>query len=78
MQPTLQEAVAVQVGAARPAQPGTTAGLSPARLDRARTLYDEAQAALREGDFETYGRKITQLGELLREADTSSGNTTSG
>jgi uncharacterized membrane protein (UPF0182 family) len=78
MQPTLQEAVAVQVGAARPAQPGTAAGLSPAQLDRARTLYEEAQAALREGDFETYGRKITQLGELLREADPASGNTTAG
>jgi uncharacterized membrane protein (UPF0182 family) len=79
MQPTLERALAVQAGAAPPTAPGREPGLSGAELDRARTLYEEAQTALQRGDFETYARKITELGELLSEADTQqTGNTTSG
>ncbi len=34
-------------------------------LKEARTLYREANKALKNGDFETYGRKIEKLGETL-------------
>lgn len=38
-------------------------------LEGASSLYDRAQRALQNGDFETYGRLINQLGELLQEAE---------
>ncbi|QIO24793.1 UPF0182 family protein [Haloarcula sp. JP-L23] len=77
MQPSLERAIAVQAGVASPAAPSPGAGLSPAELDRARTLYDEAQAALQRGDFETYAQKISALGELLEASDAQQeGNTT--
>ena len=37
-------------------------------IERAAGLYDRAQEALAEGDFETYGRLIEQLGRLLERA----------
>ena len=83
MQPTLEQALAVQVGAARPEAPapgaGPGAGLSEAELEEARRLYAEAQSALRRGDFETYAQRITELGDLLEEADSGGpGNETAG
>jgi uncharacterized membrane protein (UPF0182 family) len=71
MQPTLEEALAVQLGAAEPEGPGPGpgAGLSQAQLERAQELWEEAQAALEEGDFGTYAARIEELGRLLEEAD---------
>ena len=67
MQPTLEQALAVRFGTgngtAGPQAPGGP--ISADELSRLRTLYDEAEAALREGDFETYARRISQIGELL-------------
>jgi uncharacterized protein len=37
-------------------------------VSRAASVYDEAEEALREGDLETYGRLIRQVGELLGRA----------
>ncbi|WP_231512986.1 UPF0182 family protein [Haloferax mediterranei] len=69
MQPSLDRALAVQAGAARPEAVSPDTGLSQAELERAQTLYDEAQAALERGDFETYAQKITALGELLEASE---------
>ena len=77
MQPSLDRALAVQAGPARPVTSAPGEGLSEAELQRARTLYEEAQAALRRGDFETYGQRITALGVLLDESESRrAGNTT--
>ena len=48
-----------------PTEPST--GLR-AVLEQAAGLYDRAQDALAEGDFETYGRLIERLGRLLEQA----------
>ncbi|WP_054519765.1 UPF0182 family membrane protein [Halanaeroarchaeum sulfurireducens] len=86
MEPSLEEAIAVQVGAARAEPSVGGAGLTEAELERARTLYGEAQAALQDGDFATYAERISELGELLEGAedresgtteDRETGNTTS-
>jgi uncharacterized protein len=37
-------------------------------LRRAASLYERAQDALADGDFETYGRLIERLGRLLQDA----------
>ena len=38
-------------------------------VDRAGRVYKQAQRALEDGDFETYGRLIKQLGRLLAQAE---------
>ena len=50
----------------RPGQ-GDDPGLARV-LERAAALYDRAQDALAEGDFESYGRLIERLGRLLESA----------
>lgn len=42
-------------------------------IERASRLYERAQQALSDGDFELYGRLIEQLGRLLERADEISG-----
>lgn len=50
-------------------EPGDTGNAELDRLiDRAAGLYERAQQALEDGDFETYGRLIEQLGRLLERA----------
>ena len=49
-------------------QPDPTDPELDALIDRAASLYERAQEALAAGDFETYGRLIEQLGELLESA----------
>ena len=80
MQPSLEEALAVRFGAERPTAPGGPGdGVPAAELQRLQTLYSEAQAALREGDFETYAEKITELGAALNELEAQQpGNSTAG
>ena len=80
MQPSFQDALAVRFGTARPAEPtGPQTGVTPGELQRLQTLYQEAQTALQEGDFETYAEKITELGEELEEIETGqTGNATIG
>ena len=43
-------------------------GLAAETLREAAELYEQAQDALAEGDFETYGRLIEELGALLEDA----------
>ena len=62
-----------------PEEPDTGDGAVDARVQeliaRAARLYDQAQEALAEGDFETYGRLIERLGRLLEQAERLSGDT---
>jgi hypothetical protein len=69
MQPTFDEALAVRFGTqpSGPGEPGD--GVPPAQLERLRTLYAEAETALREGDFETYAARITEIGAILESID---------
>ena len=53
-----------QPGGGPPAAGGRLAEL----VERASRLYDRAQQVLAEGDFETYGRLIERVGELLARA----------
>jgi uncharacterized membrane protein (UPF0182 family) len=76
MQPSLPGALAVLVGAGGPEPPGPVpgGGLSPADLERAQRLYEEARSALRSGDLGTYADRIEELGGLL--SATEAGNAT--
>ncbi|MEF8854332.1 MAG: UPF0182 family protein [Haloarculaceae archaeon] len=78
MQPSLEQALAVMLGAAEPEAPGpgTGAGLTEDQLERAQTLYEEAQTALQEGEFATYAQRIEDLGALLESAEVGGGNET--
>jgi uncharacterized membrane protein (UPF0182 family) len=49
-------------------QPEPTDSELDALIERAADLYERAQEALAAGDFETYGRLIEELGELLESA----------
>jgi uncharacterized membrane protein (UPF0182 family) len=50
-------------------EPGDTGNAELDRLiERASGIYERAQEALADGDFETYGRLIEQLGRLLERA----------
>jgi len=54
-------------------QPPAPVGRLAEVVAEASDVYERAQQALADGDFETYGRLITRLGELLREARSLSG-----
>ena len=51
-----------------PEEPQET-GEAAELLQRAAALYERAQQALADGDFETYGRLIERLGDLLQQAE---------
>jgi len=70
MQPTLDEALQVLFGAStgKPQEQEEESMLSGTigeRFAQASRLYDEAQAALQQGDFATYAQKIEELGRIL-------------
>jgi len=82
MEPTLEDAIArifgIQPAAVAPTPPGTSpanppASGAPARnrvaalVAEANVHYARAQAALRAGDFPTYGKEIDALGKTLGE-----------
>lgn len=83
MEETFEEALATLFGLAEPApeepsepppdgepeEPGDLRAL----IEQAADLYDRAQAALADGDFETYGRLIERLGRVLAEAERAAG-----
>jgi uncharacterized membrane protein (UPF0182 family) len=50
----------------RPGSPQTRNRLDPALLEQARTHYENAMKAQREGNWALYGEEIRRLGELLR------------
>lgn len=55
-------------GDAEPEEPSEDGGVAAELLRDASLLYERAQQALADGDFETYGRLIEELGELLEGA----------
>jgi uncharacterized membrane protein (UPF0182 family) len=71
MQPTLDDALAVLFGGAKPARTteGATTTQTPDTLAEkfaaASQLYEEAQQALQQGDFVTYAQKIEEMGRIL-------------
>lgn len=83
MAPTLEQALASIFGeGVAPSQPGPEgppAGPAPGQsrvqelAARAAQLYQEAQDALRAGDFATYGQRIQALGEVLHELQAVAG-----
>jgi uncharacterized membrane protein (UPF0182 family) len=70
MQSSLGAALSVLVGAGGPTPPGQggDGGLTPADLERAQSLYEAAQEALRNGDLGAYADRIDELGDLLAAA----------
>lgn len=84
MEESFEEALATLFGAAEepaldePTEPPTDGEPEEpsdlrALIEEAADLYGRAQAALSDGDFETYGRLIERLGEVLAEAEELSG-----
>jgi uncharacterized membrane protein (UPF0182 family) len=72
MAPTLEEALATIFGAGQgqPALPSTPGVAQPGLaqlLEQANQLYDEAQAALRAGNWALYGERVAELGRVLEE-----------
>jgi uncharacterized membrane protein (UPF0182 family) len=63
-------------------EPGGPAGPSARRLaeivEKAGAVYERAQQALADGDFETYGRLIERVGSLISEAERLSGTRSPG
>lgn len=58
----------VEPGPDEPQEPPDEPDVAAEVLREAAELYERAQEALADGDFETYGRLIEQLGELLEDA----------
>lgn len=86
MRQTLEEALQALFGAAPEPQPGPEPEPQPepqpqpegdlaALIQQANQLYDEAQAALRNGDWATYGSKMEQLNQVLDQLASLSGQT---
>lgn len=89
MTETFDEALADLFGVEEPSQPdkggkggggGPTEGESElaALIRQAGNVYDQAQQALQDGDFEAYGRLIERLGRLLQRAERLEGGPTGG
>ena len=79
---TLDEALAAVLagGAARPEKPGPEEKPTPAATpglkalaERARALFDKAQAQSRAGDWAAYGESLKELGKVLEEMTGPSG-----
>jgi uncharacterized membrane protein (UPF0182 family) len=80
MRPTLDEALAVLFGAEPQPEPEPQPQPQPegdlaALIQQANQVYDEMQAAQRNGDWATYGSKLQQLGQLLDQIAEASGQT---
>ena len=80
MRETLDEALAALFGGAPQPQPEPQPQPQPggdlaALIQQANQVYDEMQTAQRNGDWATYGDKLVQLGQLLDQIATASGQT---
>ena len=75
MEETLEKALSAIFGAAE-RQPGPQPPVGTETVQqliaRAVTLYNEAQQAIRAGDWAAYGNLVRQLGELLRQLENRS------
>ena len=79
MEPSLDEAIAaifgspVPVAEARPDTGAADTPVLPALVDDALTAYQNAQNALQQGDWASYGRYQQELGDLLERLNQPSG-----
>jgi hypothetical protein len=64
MEPTLDEAIQSVFGTQQP-QKGAPARSGTPELGQARTQFDEAQKAMQQGDWETFGKAMEALKRLL-------------
>jgi hypothetical protein len=64
MEPTLDEAIQSVFGARQPQGRAQAPGRQP-ELGQARAQFDEAQKALQQGDWETFGKSMDVLKRLL-------------
>ena len=62
----------------QPTDPEPPSGDLQAIVDEAGEVYADAQQALSDGDFETYGRLIEELGTLIEQAEELSGGADGG
>jgi uncharacterized protein len=80
MEETFEEAIATLFGVSEPEQPEPEPTRGPGEeepppssleelIARAGRIYEQAQQALADGDFEAYGRLIERLGRVLAEAE---------
>jgi uncharacterized protein len=74
MQKTLEEALSVVIGESAntgsvPKAPSTTSSGNSELIKQAQALYNQADAALRNGDLEAYARYMGQLGDVLQQLD---------
>jgi len=77
MQRTLDASLAALFGeAVAPTVPGLPAQPSTERIQRLRDLYDDADTALRDGNFTEYAGSIEEMGDVLDEINTTATNTT--
>src|SRR5882762_6620294 len=69
MEDTLDKALAALLGQATPTGPsgGPATGTVAQLIAQAKTHYDAAQAALKNGDFSTYGKEIQLVGNILNQ-----------
>lgn len=78
MEPSLDEAIAAIFGSpdpSAPRDPGAATGIPvpPALVENALTAYQNAQNALQQGDWASYGRYQQELGDLLERLNQPSG-----
>jgi hypothetical protein len=64
MEPTLDEAIQSVFGTQQPGNPAQAPRPQP-ELDQARAQFDEAQKAMRQGDWEKFGKAMDMLKRLL-------------
>jgi uncharacterized membrane protein (UPF0182 family) len=68
MEPTLDQAIRAVFGAAQPEQKPATISVEPARserLDQARKHLDDAQEAMRQGNWQDFGKAMQALKQTL-------------
>ena len=67
MADTLESALLAVFGAEQPSTEGTGTGQPSASAARAKTLFEDAIAAQRAGDWAAYGKAIDELGKVLEQ-----------
>lgn len=64
MEPTLDEAIQSVFGTQQPQNPTQATSLQP-EFGQARTQFDEAQKAMQQGDWVTFGKAMAALKRVL-------------
>ena len=74
MEPTLKRAVAAVFGGTQEQVPAAAPVAAPTGLKEARERFEEAQQALRKGNWQDFGKAMEQLQRLLQQGGDSSGS----